>query len=125
MKNEKVIYAYYMFPLLLGLICFFFHMRLHLNDFVVVLLLFVLTGIAIVVYLNQYPLQPRERDYAYAGSFYAFSMWIGLGVLSVYNFLQKKLNAKVSAGIATVVCLLAVPTIMASENWDDHERSQR
>ncbi|PLX20158.1 MAG: DUF2723 domain-containing protein [Marinilabiliales bacterium] len=125
MKNQKSRNTYYMLPLLLGLMGFFFHMRRHLNDFVVVLLLFVLTGIAIVVYLNQYPLQPRERDYAYAGSFYAFSMWIGLGVLSVYNFLQKKVNAKVSAGVATVVCLLAVPTIMASENWDDHDRSNR
>ena len=124
-KNQKSRNTYFMLPLILGLMGFFFHMRRHMNDFVVVLLLFVLTGIAIVVYLNQYPLQPRERDYAYAGSFYAFAIWIGLGVLSVYNFFQKKINAKISAALATVICLLAVPTIMASENWDDHDRSNR
>ncbi|MFC2152169.1 DUF2723 domain-containing protein [Bacteroidota bacterium] len=125
MKNQKSRNVYYMLPLLLGMIGFFFHLRRHLNDFVVVLLLFVLTGIAIVVYLNQYPLQPRERDYAYAGSFYAFSIWIGLGVLGIYNFFSKKINAIVSAGIATTICLIAVPAVMASENWDDHDRSNR
>ncbi len=125
MKNSKSRNTYYMLPLFLGLIGFFFHLRRHLNDFSVVLLLFVLTGIAIVVYLNQYPLQPRERDYAYAGSFYAFSIWIGLGVLAIYNFFHKKLNAVLSAGLATTLCVLAVPTIMASENWDDHDRSDR
>lgn len=124
-KNEKSRNVYYMLPLILGLIGFFFHLRRKKNDFVVVLLLFVLTGIAIVVYLNQYPLQPRERDYAYAGSFYAFSIWIGLGVLSIYNFFHKKVNPVVSAGLATTICLLAVPTVMATQNWDDHDRSNR
>lgn len=123
--NEKSRNTYYLLPLLLGMIGFFFHLRRHFNDFIVVLLLFVLTGIAIVVYLNQYPLQPRERDYAYAGSFYAFSIWIGLGVLGVYNFFHKKLPAIASAGLASTICLLAVPTIMAAENWDDHDRSNR
>ncbi|HAF30487.1 MAG TPA: DUF2723 domain-containing protein [Bacteroidales bacterium] len=125
MKNQKSRNVYFMLPLILGLIGFFFHLRNHFNDFIVVLLLFVLTGIAIVVYLNQYPLQPRERDYAYAGSFYAFSIWIGLGVLGIYKFLNKKLPAIASAGIATTICLIAVPTIMATENWDDHDRSNR
>ncbi|MCB2197433.1 MAG: DUF2723 domain-containing protein [Bacteroidetes bacterium] len=124
-KNEKSRNVYYMLPLILGLIGFFFHLRRKKNDFVVVLLLFVLTGIAIVVYLNQYPLQPRERDYAYAGSFYAFSIWIGLGVLSIYNFFHKKVNPVVSAGLATTICLIAVPTVMATQNWDDHDRSNR
>lgn len=125
MKNEKSRNVYYMLPLILGLIGFFFHLRRHFNDFTVVLLLFLLTGLAIVVYLNQYPLQPRERDYAYAGSFYAFSIWIGLGVLGVYNFFLKKVNAVLSAGIATSICLIAVPAVMAKENWDDHDRSNR
>jgi hypothetical protein len=124
-KNEKSRNVYYLLPLILGIIGFFFHLRRHFNDFIVVLFLFVLTGIAIVVYLNQYPLQPRERDYAYAGSFYAFSIWIGLGVLGVYNFLHKKLPAVVSAGLASTICLIFVPGIMASENWDDHDRSNR
>ena len=124
-KNQKSRNVYYMLPLLLGILGFFFQLRRKLNDFVVVLLLFVLTGIAIVVYLNQYPLQPRERDYAYAGSFYAFTIWIGLGVLSIYNFLHKKLPAIASAGIATTLCLVAVPAVMANQNWDDHDRSNR
>jgi len=125
MKNAKSRNVYFMLPLLLGLFGFFFHMRRHFNDFIVVLLLFVLTGIAIVVYLNQYPLQPRERDYAYAGSFYAFAIWIGIGVVSVYNFFQKKIKAVTSASLATLICLVAVPVNMASENWDDHDRSNR
>ncbi|MDA3952673.1 MAG: DUF2723 domain-containing protein [Bacteroidales bacterium] len=125
MKNEKSRNVYYMLPFILGLIGFFFHLRRHFNDFIVVLLLFLLTGLAIVVYLNQYPLQPRERDYAYAGSFYAFSIWIGLGVLGIYNFFLKKVNAILSAGLATSICLIAVPTVMANENWDDHDRSNR
>jgi len=124
-KNQKSRNVYFMLPLLLGLLGFFFQLKRKLNDFVVVLLLFVLTGIAIVVYLNQYPLQPRERDYAYAGSFYAFAIWIGLGVLSIYNFLHKKLPAIASAGIATTICLVAVPVVMANQNWDDHDRSNR
>ena len=124
-KNQKSRNTYFMLPLLLGLVGFFFHLRRHFNDFIVVLLLFVLTGIAIVIYLNQYPLQPRERDYAYAGSFYAFSIWIGLGVLGIYNFFHKKLPAIVSAGLATTICLVAVPAVIASETWDDHDRSNR
>jgi len=125
MKNAKSRNVYYLLPLLLGMFGFFFHMRRHFNDFIVILLLFILTGIAIVVYLNQYPLQPRERDYAYAGSFYAFAIWIGIGVVSVYNFFQKKIKAVASASIATLICLVAVPVNMASENWDDHDRSNR
>ncbi len=125
MKNAKSRNVYYLLPLLLGMFGFFFHMRRHFNDFIVILLLFVLTGIAIVVYLNQYPLQPRERDYAYAGSFYAFSIWIGIGVVSVYNFFQKKIKAVTSASLATLICLVAIPVNMASENWDDHDRSNR
>jgi len=125
MKNHKARNTYYMLPLLLGLFGFFFHLKRHSNDFTVVLLLFILTGIAIVVYLNQYPMQPRERDYAYAGSFYAFSIWIGLGVLGIYNFFRKKANAVFSAILATVLSLVFVPGIMAKENWDDHDRSER
>lgn len=124
-KNHKARNTYYMLPLLLGLIGFFFHLRRHFNDFIVVMLLFVFTGIAIVVYLNQYPLQPRERDYAYAGSFYAFSIWIGLGVLGIYNFFRKRANAVFSAILATILSLVLVPGIMAKENWDDHDRSNR
>ncbi|HOI48234.1 MAG TPA: hypothetical protein PK167_02945, partial [Prolixibacteraceae bacterium] len=80
---------------------------------------------AIVVYLNQYPHQPRERDYAYAGSFYAFAIWIGLGVLALYEALKKVLPDTVNAGAVTVVSLLLVPTLMGAQNWDDHDRSDR
>jgi len=125
MKNHKSKNVYYLLPFLLGLAGFYFQLRKHFNDFVVVFLLFILTGLAIVVYLNQYPLQPRERDYAYAGSFYAFTIWIGLGVYALYDLLSKKLNAVASATLVSFLCLAFVPGIMASENWDDHDRSNR
>lgn len=124
-KNNPGRNTYYMLPLLLGLIGFFFHYKKKPKDFTVILLLFILTGIAIVVYLNQPPLQPRERDYAYAGSFYAFAIWIGLGVLSLYELVRKKAPNIVSAISVTLASLLLVPGIMAKENWDDHDRSNR
>ncbi len=116
---------YYMLPLLLGLIGVFYHYKRKNKDFWVVTLLFVMTGLAIMVYLNQYPFQPRERDYAYAGSFYAFSIWIGLGVMALADWLAKKLPLRLSAILATVLCLGLVPVNMAAENWDDHDRSGR
>jgi len=88
-------------------------------------LLFVLTGLAIVIYLNQTPVQPRERDYAYTGSFYAFAIWIGLGVMAIYDSLGSKLRKGITALLISLICLLLVPGIMASENWDDHDRSGR
>ena len=106
---------YYMLPLLLGLAGAYFHYRRHNKDFWVVLMLFVLTGLAIVFYLNQYPLQPRERDYAYAGSFYAFSIWIGLGVAGIASWFhrpgKKGLNIAM-ASVSTFFCLLFVPVLM-------------
>ena len=125
MKNNKGMNKYYFLPLILGLVGLFFQFNTKQKDFWVVMLLFFFTGIAIVIYLNQYPYQPRERDYAFAGSYYAFAIWIGLGVLGLYTLLKKKLPALASAGIATVVTLVLVPGIMAAENWDDHDRSNR
>ncbi|MFH2094934.1 MAG: DUF2723 domain-containing protein [Bacteroidota bacterium] len=125
MKNSKARNIYYMLPLLLGMIGLFYHLNKKSKDFFVVLLLFILTGIAIVIYLNQYPYQPRERDYAYAGSFYAFAIWIGIGVLALYELLSKKIPATISAAGATVACFVAVPLLMGYENWDDHDRSGR
>src|ERR1035437_10317692 len=84
-----------------------------------------MTGIVIVLYLNQTPLQPRERDYAYVGSFYAFSIWIGLGMLVIVELLKKFFSAKNAAITAIVASFLAVPVVMASQNWDDHHRSGR
>jgi hypothetical protein len=112
-------------PLIIGLFGAVFHFARNQREAGVVAILFVCTGLAIVLYLNQDPLQPRERDYAYAGSFYAFAIWIGLGVIGIADMLSKKLNAKVSAIIATVVCLLAAPLLMANQEWDDHDRSTK
>jgi hypothetical protein len=87
--------------------------------------LFFSTGLAIILYLNQVSLQPRERDYAYVGSFYAFAIWIGLGVLQVAVWFTKFMNQRIAAIIASVVCFLAVPSLMAQQEWDDHDRSQK
>jgi hypothetical protein len=125
MKNNKARNKYYMLPLLLGLIGLYYHYKKHRNDFQVTMMLFVMTGIAIVIYLNQSPLQPRERDYAYAGSFYAFAIWIGLGVLAFYELLKKIIPASSGAVLATLISLAAVPAVLANENWDDHDRSGR
>ncbi|MDR0661489.1 MAG: DUF2723 domain-containing protein [Prevotellaceae bacterium] len=125
LANNKGHNKYYMLPLLLGLIGIVVHLMANKKDFTVVLLLFFFTGLAIVVYLNQTPYQPRERDYAYAGSFYAFAIWIGLGVVGVYALTKKLLPSRAAAISSTVVSLLAVPVLMTSENWDDHDRSGR
>ncbi|HOP03633.1 MAG TPA: DUF2723 domain-containing protein [Tenuifilaceae bacterium] len=121
--KNKAHNRYFMLPFILGLAGLFFQLYRNKKDFWVVMLLFILTGIAIVVYLNQTPYQPRERDYAYAGSFYAFSIWIGLGVLALYQVVRKAFDNPVGATITTAVCLVFVPGIMAAENWDDHDRS--
>jgi hypothetical protein len=116
--------VYYLLPFLLGLLGLFFHWKKHPQDFLVVLLLFFMTGIAIVIYLNQTPNQPRERDYAYVGSFYAYSIWIGLGVMGLFYLLKKVLSEKISALLAGLLTI-GIPAIMAQQNWDDHDRSGR
>ncbi|MBQ2525831.1 MAG: DUF2723 domain-containing protein [Bacteroidales bacterium] len=118
---------YYMLPLLLGLIGLFFQFEKDKRGSWLVFLMFFMTGIAIVIYLNQPPYQVRERDYAYAGSFYMFSIWIGFAVLALYQGVKSLLKGRESAAVAagvTVACLL-VPALMAAENWDDHDRSNR
>ncbi|HON19129.1 MAG TPA: DUF2723 domain-containing protein [Salinivirgaceae bacterium] len=116
---------YYFLPLLFGLFGAVYQYFRNKKDFWVVMLLFVLTGIAIVVYLNQTPLQPRERDYAYAGSTYAFAIWIGLGVLFLYELFNKILNSQFSAIISGIIGIVAVPVIIGAENWKDHDRTGR
>ncbi|MBM3419689.1 MAG: DUF2723 domain-containing protein [Bacteroidetes bacterium] len=125
MKNDQSRNRYFLLPLLLGLAGFFYQLNRDIRNWWIVMLLFVLTGLAIVIYLNQSPNQPRERDYAYAGSFYAFAMWIGIGVLWVYKLLSRVLNRGVAAVMAGIISVLAVPAIMAAENWHDHDRSGR
>ena len=116
---------FYMLPLILGLVGLFYHLGKNRNDTWVVFLLFLMTGLAIVVFLNQYPLQPRERDYAYAGSFYSFTIWIGLGVMGLIEFFQKKLKKRelLIAGSVVTATLILVPGIMAQQGWVDHDRS--
>ncbi len=123
--ENKAENKFYLLPLILGLIGLVFQLRKDKYNFLVVLLLFVMTGIAIVVYLNQHSPQPRERDYAYAASFYAFSIWIGLGVYALWDMVHKKLDPKIAAYAVSAVSLLLVPGNMAKEGWDDHDRSDR
>lgn len=128
LKNNKGRNKYYFLPLILGILGMLYMYgknQTGKNFFWVVLLFFFFTGIAIVLYLNQPPFQPRERDYAYAGSFYAFAIWIGFGVLMIYEWIKKLTPATVSAILAGIISLTAVPGIMAHENWDDHDRSGR
>ncbi len=127
--NNKAKNHYYMLPLLLGLIGLVYQMTKDKRNAWVTFLLFFLTGIAIILYLNQSPYQVRERDYAYAGSFYMFAVWIGLAVLGIYDTIKKytsKVHVPESATAVTVgILLLGVPVLMAAENWDDHDRSNR
>lgn len=125
MKNDPSRNRYYLLPLLLGLVGFLWHFNRDVRNWWIVVLLFVMTGIAIVIYLNQYPNQPRERDYAYAASFYAFTVWIGLGVLALFELLRKAAGETPAAVIASVLTFAAVPVVMGSQNWDDHDRSGR
>lgn len=119
---------YYMLPLLLGIIGILYQLRLKekgSKSFATVFLLFFMTGLAIILYLNQTPFEPRERDYAYSGSFYAFSIWAGMGVAGISLFLRKYIkNTTAATALATAAALL-VPIQMASQNWDDHDRSGR
>ena len=116
---------YFALPLILGLLGAFFYYKKDRKGFWVVTMLFIMTGAAIIVYLNEVPRTPRERDYVYVGSFYAFAIFIGVGVLYLYEKLSQKLSGPLSAIVATSAALLLVPTLMASQNWDDHDRSGR
>ena len=119
---------YYMLPLLLGIIGLVFYSIRDTKNSFIVFLLFLMTGIAIGFYLNMYAYQPRERDYAFAASFYAFCIWIGFGVYAIYSLFEKMKSKAVqiiAPTLATLVCLLLVPGVLAKENWDDHDRSHR
>ncbi|SFT10501.1 glycosyltransferase family 117 protein [Sphingobacterium wenxiniae] len=125
-KTDPSRNTYFFLPLIIGLIGAFWHFNRRQRDAGVVGLLFFFTGLAIVLYLNQTPMQPRERDYAYAGSFYAFAIWIGLGVLAIADFLMsKKVNAKTAGLVATAAGVLAGPVILIAQNYDDHNRSEK
>ena len=130
--NNKAKNHYFMLPLLLGLLGLFFQFDRDKRGCWLTFLMFFMTGIAVVIYLNQPPYQVRERDYAYAGSFYSFSIWIGLAVAALYSWITRGCKAEskgkycgaITASAVTAVCL-GVPALMAAENWDDHDRSNR
>jgi hypothetical protein len=112
-------------PFIIGLLGAAYHFQRKKRDALIVLLLFFFTGIAIVIYVNQPSIQPRERDYSYVGSFYAFAIWIGLGVIALAELIRIKLNPKVAAIAATGICLLVGPVLLAKEEWKDHDRSTK
>ena len=123
--NNKSYNRMYALPFILGLIGLFFHYSRNRKDFVITMLLFFFTGFAIVLYLNQAGYQPRERDYAYAGSFYAYAMWVGLGVIWVKEQFEKFIKGSMANYAAAGLCFLAVPVLMGSQEWDDHDRSKK
>ncbi|MES2829581.1 MAG: DUF2723 domain-containing protein [Bacteroidota bacterium] len=123
--ESKAYNRFFFLPLIIGLLGAIWHFKRNQKDAGIVALLFFFTGMAIVLYLNQKPMEPRERDYAYAGSFYAYAIWIGLGVLAIKEWLAKKVNPANAGIFATVVGLFAAPVIMAQQGWDDHDRSTK
>ena len=125
MKDNRARNKFYFIPLILGLIGMFYHIKKNRKDAFIVFLLFFFTGLAIAIYLNMPPMQPRERDYAFAGSFYAFAFWIGLGVMAIYDFFKKyKLPETASVGLAIALSLTA-PYLMGEQGWGDHNRANR
>lgn len=123
--NNKGRNIYYMLPLILGIIGLIYHARKDLKSFYIFLVLFLFTGIALVIFLNERPFEPRERDYALVGSFYVFAIWIALGAFALQQFTQRYLKAKMLAPVALALALFAGPVLMATQNWDDHNRDDR
>ena len=125
MQNNKGRNIYYGIPLLLALIGFVFHAMRDKKSFYVLLVLFLFTGLALKVYLNERPFEPRERDYALVGSFYVFAMWIGYGIFAIFDTLKKYIQPKAALAIVLATSLLASPVVLAAQNWDDHDRSNK
>ena len=123
--NNKARNTYYFLPFILGLIGLYFLYQHDPKRFWVLMLFFLFTGVALKVYLNERPFEPRERDYALVGSFYVFSIWIGLGCMSLIKNLQRYFNSSLSQPLVVGLCLIAVPLLMGVQNWDDHDRSNR
>lgn len=123
MSNNKGRNTYFFLPFILGVIGMIFHARKDLKSFYVLLALFLFTGLALKIYLNERPFEPRERDYALVGSFYVFAMWIGVGVFAIYEGIKNYIKPKVAIPVTLVITLLSTPILMAKENWDDHDRS--
>ncbi len=125
LKENKGRNTYFFLPLILGIIGAIYHSARNPRSFWVLLALFLYTGIALKIYLNESPFEPRERDYALVGSFYVYAMWIGFGVYSLYHFAMRYISPKIAIPAVSLVCLLASPILLASQNWDDHDRSNK
>lgn len=123
MKNNKGRNTYFFLPFILAIIGMVYHAKKEWKSFYVLLLLFLFTGLVLKVYLNERPFEPRERDYALVGSFYIFAMWIGVGIYAIYQYILKYVNPKVALPAVLATTLLASPVVLASQNWDDHDRS--
>ena len=121
--NNKGRNVYYFIPFLLGLIGLLYHAYKNQKSFYVLLVLFLFTGLALKVYLNERPFEPRERDYALVGSFYVFAIWIGIGVYAIYDVLKNYLQPKFAGPAVLAMTMIGAPILMASQNWDDHDRS--
>ncbi len=121
--NNKGRNVYYFLPFILGILGLVYHAKKDQKSFYILLVLFLFTGLALKVYLNERPFEPRERDYALVGSFYVFGIWIGLGAFAIFDFIKKWLSPKMASQVVIAVTMLAVPVLMAFQNWDDHDRS--
>ncbi|MDN3723320.1 DUF2723 domain-containing protein [Aequorivita sp. SDUM287046] len=125
MENNKARNTYFFLPLILGIIGLVFHFKNDQKSFWVLLVLFLFMGLALKIYLNERPFEPRERDYALVGSFYVFAMWIGYGVYALFDILKNYLKPKVALPVVLIATTLAAPVLLATQNWDDHDRSNR
>ena len=124
-KNNKGRNLYYFLPFFIGLIGLMYHAQKDLKSFYVLLALFLFTSIALKIFLNERPFEPRERDYALVGSFYVFAIWIGFGVYAIYEMIAERIKSTLVGPIIIGACLLAAPVLMASQNWDDHSRAKK
>jgi hypothetical protein len=124
-KNNKGRNVYFFLPFIIGLIGLMYHAQRDLKGFYVLLVLFLFTSIALKIFLNERPFEPRERDYALVGSFYVFAIWVGFGVYAIYEIVTGYVKSKLAGPIVIAACLLASPILMATQNWDDHDRSNK
>ncbi|MBP6039772.1 MAG: DUF2723 domain-containing protein [Flavobacterium sp.] len=125
MQNNKGRNIYFGLPFILALIGIFYHAKKDVKSFYVLLALFLFTGLALKIYLNERPFEPRERDYALVGSFYVFAMWIAFGVYAIFEWVINYIKPKIALPLVLIVCFLASPVLLAKENWDDHDRSNK
>jgi hypothetical protein len=125
MQNNKGRNIYFGLPFILALIGIFYHAKKDVKSFYVLLALFLFTGLALKIYLNERPFEPRERDYALVGSFYVFAMWIAFGVYAIFEWVINYIKPKIALPLVLIACFLASPLLLAKENWDDHDRSNK